>query len=289
MLKQHRRIGLEGVAPIMDRKPSAALAAFAALLTVTFVGIAYHQLSGSLYPTSPANAYEINVIGDIYEACVLVPLGLLAIWATRRGRTWGPLLIIGVSVHFAYNYAMAIMGRQNLWIFVWIAKFTLAALTIGLTWSHLPTGRGLAGRTRSAIAIYLSIVTVIFSRLMGQRLVASATGQFVDMTMQQIGAVDWGESILRDPVVFFALVIPMALAAIVGGARRTEWGGRAVAVMCAFVAGMVSVILFTGPLVKAVQTRTVPGPMLIISTVMILAAAPAIWFLIRLDKDQRST
>lgn len=273
----------------MDRKPIAALTAFAALLTVTFVGIVYHQLFGFLYPTSLANAYEINVVGDIYEACVLVPLGLLAIWATRRGRTWGPLLIVGVSVHFAYNYAMAIMGRQNLWIFVWIAKFTLAALTIGLTWPHLPAGRGLSGRTRSAIAVYLSVVMAIFSRLMGQRLVASATGRFVDMTMQQIGTVDWGESILRDPVVFFALVIPLALAAIVGGVRRTEWGGRAAAVTCAFVAGMVSVILFTGPLVKAVQTRTVPGPMLAMSTVMILVAVPAVWFLIRLDKDQRST
>lgn len=271
----------------MNRKSAGAVAVFAALLAVTIGGIIYHQLSGYLYPTAPAHSYEMNVLGDIYEAFVLMPLGLLAIWATRRQKTWGPLLIVGVSVHFAYNYGMAIMGRQNLWIFVWVAKFTLAALAIGLAWSLLPAGKGLSTRARWLFSIYMTAVAVIFTKLMGQRLLASATGRVVDMTMQQIGVVDWGEPILRDPIVFFSFALPLMIAAIIGCPQRTEWGSKAAAAMCAFITSMVAVILFTGPLMEALQTGRVSGPMLSMSAIFIAAVAPSIWFLIRLAKDRQ--
>ncbi|MGE5542421.1 MAG: hypothetical protein ACM3WT_05240, partial [Bacillota bacterium] len=200
---------------------------FGLLLAVTLAGILYHQVSGYDYPASPPFSFELNVLGDLYEAFFLVPLGVAGFLATRKGNAWGPVLIAGVAVNFAYNYAMIVTGRQNLWIFLWVAKLALAGTALCLVWPLLPPGAGLARRSRWVVAGYLTLIAVAFLGMMGRRLLASATGRMLEMTMQESGVVDWGEPALRDPVIFFSFVLPLLVVAIVGLPRGTAWGGRA--------------------------------------------------------------
>lgn len=252
---------------------------FGLLLAITLGGIVYHQISGYGYPASPAFDYELNVLGDLYEAFFLVPVGLIGLWAKRKGSAWGPLLIAGVAVNLAYNYAMASTGRQNLWIFLWIAKLALSGVTLCLVWPSLPAGPSLSRRSRWIVAAYLAIIAVMFSGMMGRRLLASASGRTLEMTMQEAGAVDWGEPVLRDPVIFFAFALPIFVAGIGGLPRIAEWGGRAAALSCAFVVSMVTIILFTGLVKEALLTGTVSPAMWATSVMMVVVAVPAALFL----------
>lgn len=271
----------------MNSKTSALTSVFGTLLAVTLVGILVHQFSGYGYPVSPAADFEFNVLGDIYEAAVLVPLGVTGIVALRKGMRCGIVLVVGVTFHFTYNYAMAVTGRQNLWIFLWVAKLALSGAVMCLAWPMLPTGVRLPAKSRRGTAVYLALVVLVFSKMMGQRLIASASGRVVDMTMQQGGAVDWGDPILRDPVVFFSLVVPVMGAAVLGLLKGTEWGGRAGSASCALVVSIVSVALFTGPLKEFIMTRQVSPPVLMMSGIMLLAASPGAWFLRKLAQEDR--
>lgn len=260
---------------------------FGALLVVTFAGILVHQATGYSYPvSSPAMDFELNVLGDWYEAAVLVPLGVLAIVAVRKRNRYAPILITFVTVHFTYNYAMAVTGRQNLWIFVWIAKLALSAVVLCLVSPMLPASTGLRRVQRLAIVAYLTLVVLAFSGMMGERLWASASGQPVDMTMQQFGSVDWGDPVLRDPVIFFSMVVPAMAAGIIGLLKKAEWGAKAAAASCTFTVSIVSVILFTGPLKELLMAGRISGPMLGMSGVMLLAAGPAAWFVTLLTREQ---
>ncbi len=263
----------------MNSQVAAVAALFGLLLAVTFGGIVYHQVSGYDYPASPASAFELNVLGDLYEAFFLVPVGLIGLWALRRGSPWGPLLIAGVATNLLYNYAMAVTGRQNLWIFLWVAKLALAGTTVCLVWSLLPQGPGRTTRQGLVVAVYLALVLLAFSKMMGQRLLASATGRAMDMTMREAGSLDWGEPFLRDPVIFLSLACPVMIAAILGISRGTAWGGRAASLSSAFIVSIVTVVLFTGPLKEYLQVGSVSPAMLGTSAIMVLAAAPAVWAL----------
>ncbi len=274
----------------MQERVPAITRAFGALLIVTFAGIIVHALTGYGYPvSSPAADFELNVLGDLYEAFVLVPLGVAAILSLRKGRRWAILLVLGVTIHFTYNYAMGVTGRQNLWVFVWIAKLAISGLVMCLVWPLLPTGVGLSAGTRRVAVVYLAIVVVLFSGLMGQRLLASALGRAVDMTMQQGGEADWGDPVLRDPVIFLSIVLPVMLVGIFGLAKQADWGARAASASCAFAVSIVSVVLFTGPLKELLMTGSISGPMLGMSGVMLLTAAPAAWFLVRTGGATTST
>ncbi|MGE5542613.1 MAG: hypothetical protein ACM3WT_06225 [Bacillota bacterium] len=268
-------------------KSAAVLTVFGLLLAVTLAGILYHQVSGYDYPASPPFSFELNVLGDLYEAFFLAPLGVAGMVATHRGDGWGPVLIAGVAVNLTYNYAMAVTGRQNLWIFLWVAKLALAGTTLCTVWPLLPPGRGLAGRSRWAVAGYLTLVAVAFLGMMGRRLLASATGRMMEMTMQESGAVDWGEPVLRDPVIFFSFVLPLLVAAVVGLPRGTAWGGRATSLACAFIVSIVTIILFTGLLKEALLTGGVTPAMWATSAFMALVAVPPAWFLTWFSRDGR--
>ncbi len=254
------------------------------LLAVTLGGIIYHYLSGYDYPATPASTFEINVLGDLYEAFLLVPVGVLGLWAWRRERSWGALIIAGVAVNFAYNYAMFLTGRQNMWVFIWVLKLALSGAALCLVWRHLPPGPGRRTRPGLVISAYLSTVLLLFAGLMGRRLLASASGRAVDMTMQGAGALDWGEPFLRDPIIFFAFICPVIITAILGLWQGAEWGGRAASLSTAFIVSIVTAALFTGPLKEYLQVGTVSAAMWTISGIMVLAAAPAVWGLLWLSK-----
>lgn len=271
----------------MNKQTSGLTTVFGLLLVVTLGGILHHYFTGYHYPASPASMFELNVLGDLYEAFFLVPVGLIGLWATRKGSAWGPLLIAGVAANFAYNYAMLVTGRQNLWIFVWTIKLALSGTTVGLVWNLLPSGPGRPSRPGLAVTLYLILTVLAFSGMMGQRLLASATGRTLDMTMQGVGILDWGEPFLRDPIVFFSLACPVVIAAILGLWRGTDWGGRAASLSSAFIVSIVSVILFTGPLKEHLQTGSISPAMWRMSAIMVLAAAPAVGSLIWLAKGER--
>jgi|GEM_PF-2595224 len=271
----------------MNKRTTVVAVVFASLLTVTLGGIILHQLSGYDYPTSPAFSYEMNVIGDLYEAFIMVPLGLVGLWAMlRKGSAWGPLIIGGVAGTFAYNYAMVSAGRQNLWIFLWVLKVALGGTTVALVWDLLPAGAGTKLKPRIAAAVYFLVVIVAFGKMMGQRLLASAHGYVMEMTMQAGGAaVDWAEPNLRDPVVFFAMACPMILAAVTGLWRGTAAGARAGALTSTFLINMVLMILATGPVRELLQHGSVSAGMVPMSVIFIVAAAPAAWLLLSLAKE----
>lgn len=271
----------------MNKNTTGLTIVFGLLLAVTLGGIVLHQLTGYHYPTTPAQAYEMNVLGDIYEAFIAVPVGLIGLLALRKGRTWGPLLIAGVAVHFGYNYAMAVMGRQNLWIFLWTAKVALAGTTFCLVWNLLPAGPGRRTKAGLAVIAYLALVLVVFGGLMGQRLLASATGRTMEMTMEGKAAVDWGNPILRDPIVFFALFGPLLIAGIIGLWQGTDWGGRTAALSGAFGASMSCIVLFTGPLMEFLKTGAVSPAMWKMSLIIFLAGAAAVWSLVWLVRSER--
>lgn len=270
----------------MERKTSGVTTVFGLLLVFTLGGILLHQLIGYDYPASRAFDFELNVLGDLYEAVFLVPVGLIGLWALRKGTAWGPLLIAGVAANVAYNYAMLVTGRQNLWIFLWIVKLALAGTAICLVWGLLPSGTGRPSRPRLAVAAYLIVAALAMSAMMGKRLLASATGRMMEMTMRESGIVDWGEPILRDPVVFFSLALPVVIAAIFGLLRGTEWGGRATSLTSVFIVSIVSVILFTGPLKEVLLTGSVSPAMWGMSVFMTVVAAPAVWSLAWLLKSE---
>lgn len=270
----------------MEQKTFGVTMIFGLLLAVTLGGILLHLLTGYDYPSTPATDFELNTLGDLYEAFFLIPAGLIGLWALRKGSAWGPLLIVGVAANLAYNYAMLAAGRQNLWIFLWIAKLALAGTTVCLVWRLLPSGLGRRPRQRWGAAIYLVVAGLALSGMMWQRLLASAAGRTVEMTMQASGAVDWGEPVLRDAVVFFSLAFPVLITAVLGLVRGTDWGGRAAAAMNAFIVSIISIVLFTGPLKEALLSGSVSAPMWRLSIMMILAAAPAVYFLIRLGKSE---
>jgi hypothetical protein len=271
----------------LHKQTTGLTAVFGLLLAVTWGGIILHQLTGYHYPTTPAQAYEMNVLGDIYEAFIAVPAGLLGLWALRKGRSFGTPLVAAVAVHFGYNYAMAVMGRQNLWIFLWLAKLALAGTTFCLLWNHLPAGPGRRTKAGLAVAAYLALILLVFGGLMGQRLLASATGQTVGMTMEGSAAVDWGNPVVRDPIVFFALMGPLLVAGIIGLWQGTDWGGRAATLSSAFGAGMTAIVLFTGPLMEFLKTGSVSPAMGKMSLVIFLAGAAAVGALVWLVKSGR--
>jgi hypothetical protein len=273
----------------MNRRTVGLTTVFALLLFVTAGGILYHYISGYDYPASPAFWYELNVLGDLYEAFITVPVGLLALWLLRKHSPWGPLLIAGVAANLTYNYAMVITGQQNLWIFFWTVKLALAGTAVCLVWEHLPAGTGRPARPRVAVGGYLLLVLLIFGKMMGQRLLASATGTTVSMTMEAgAAAVDWAEPMLRDPVIFFALATPVIIAGILGLWRGTDWGARAASLSSVFLVTIVSLILFTGPLKEYLQTGSVSPALWGISAMMTLAAVPAVLALVWLAKGERS-
>ncbi|NLG68835.1 MAG: hypothetical protein GX496_04580, partial [Firmicutes bacterium] len=232
----------------MSSRLRGLVGAFGALLVVTAVSILVHRLSGYDYPASQAATFELNVLGDVYEAFFLVPVGLVGLWALRRGSPWGPLVVAGVATNLAYNYAMLLTGRQNLWVLVWIAKLALAATVSALVWASLPAGPGRPTRAGRWVSGYRLAATVPFAGMMLRRLLASATGASVDMAMQAAGPLDWGAPARRDPVLFLALVCPLVGAAVAGTWQGTEWGGRAAAMSSAFIVSIGSIVLFTGPL-----------------------------------------
>ncbi|MCL4517209.1 MAG: hypothetical protein M1379_16755 [Firmicutes bacterium] len=270
----------------MEQKKSGVTMIFGLLLAVTLGGILFHLLTGYDYPSAPATDFELNTLGDLYEAFFLIPAGLIGLWVLRKGSAWGPLLIVGVAANLAYNYAMLAAGRQNPWIFLWIAKLALAGTTVCLVWRLLPPGLGRRSGRRWGAAIYLVVAGLALSGMMWQRLLASAAGRTVEMTMQASGTVDWGEPVLRDAVVFFSLAFPVLITAVLGLVRGTDWGGRAAAAMNAFIVSIISIVLFTGPLKEALLSGSVSAPMWRLSVMMILAAAPAVYFLIRPVKDE---
>lgn len=259
---------------------------FGLLLAVTLGGILYHSISGFDYPASPASNFELNVLGDLYEAFLLVPVGLIGLWSLRKGSAWGPLLIAGVAANLAYNYAMLVTGRQNPWIFLWTIKLALAGTAVCLVWDFLPSGPGRPTRTGSAVTVYLAVGLVMMGAMMVQRLLASATGRTLDMTMQTSGVLDWGEPFLRDPIIFFSLASPVIVAAILGLWRGTDWGGRAASLASVFVVSIVSIVLFTGPLKEYLQTGSVSPAMWGMSVFMVLAAAPAAWSAVWLARSE---
>jgi len=271
----------------MNRRTTGLTTIFGLLLVVTLGGILYHHLTGYHYPASPAMNFEVNTLNDPYELFFLVPAGLIGLRAMRKGSAWGPLLIAGVATNFAYNYAMLVTGRQNLWIFLWTIKLALSGTAVCLVWDLLPSGPGHRSRPGLAVAVYLMVTFLAFSGMMGQRLLASATGRTMDMAMQRFGVLDWGEPFLRDPVVFFSLALPVVITAILGLWRGTDWGGRAASLSSAWIVSIVSVILFTGPLKEYLQTGSVSPAMWRMSAIMVLAAAPAVWSLLWLAKGER--
>lgn len=268
---------------------SVTTTAFAILLAVTLGGIICHHATGYHYPATPASAFELNVLGDLYEAFFLIPVGLVGIWCIRRRSVWGPLLIAGVAANLAYNYAMLVTGRQNLWVFLWIVKLALSGTVVCLVWSLLPSGPDRRTRSGLVVAVYLAVVLLAFSGMMGQRLLASATGRAVDMTMQEAGSLDWGEPFLRDPIVFFSLACPVVVAAILGVWQGTHWGGRAASLSSVFIVSIVTVVLFTGPLKECLQTGAISPAMWSTSAVMVLAAAPAVWAVSWLAREGHET
>lgn len=68
----------------MNRQTTSVTTAFALLLAVTLAGIIYHYATGYHYPATPASTFELNVLGDLYEAFFLVPAGLVGIWCMRK-------------------------------------------------------------------------------------------------------------------------------------------------------------------------------------------------------------
>lgn len=170
-------------------------------------------------------------------------------------------------------------------MFLWVAKLALAGTTVCLVWSLLPSGPGRRSGAGSTVAAYLVLVLVALSGMMGQRLLASATGRAVDMTMRVAGPLDWGEPYLRDPIIFLAQACPVMVTAILGLLRGTEWGGRAAALSSAFLVSILSVVLFTGPLKEYVQSGSISAAMGRMSVVLALAVAPAVWAMVWLVRS----
>ena len=264
----------------MKKQTGGLVAVFMALLAVTLGGIILHQLTGYDYPASAKAAHEMNVIGDLYEAFLLVPTGIVGLLALRKGSAWGPVLIGGVASTFAYNYTLASSGQQNLWIFLYVAKLALGALSVCCVWDLLPVGSSRPSRVRPTMAGYLGVLVVLFSALMGMRLYASANGDVMEMSMQVTGAVDWAEPVVRDPIIFFAFAVPLFLTAVFGLLRRTEAGSRAATLASTFMVNMVIMIIMTGPVKELMQMGALSPGMLPISIVFLVTAAPAVWGLI---------
>ncbi|MFZ5814441.1 MAG: hypothetical protein ACOY93_03970 [Bacillota bacterium] len=260
----------------MPRPATGLTAIFAALLILTLGGILLHQLTGYHYPASEAAFYELNVIGDLYEAFILVPTGLAGLWALRRGSPWGPILVGGVASTLAYNYALVATGQQNLWIFLWILKLSLGGLSVILTWGLLPLGSPGPSRSRWVLTGYFTVMVALFSALMAARLWASAHGQAMEMTMQVRGPVDWAEPFVRDPIIFLVFAAPLFIAAALGLWLRAGWGARATALASTFIVNMVIMILMTGPVRELLQLGSLSPGMLPISLLFGLFAAPAV-------------
>lgn len=263
---------------------------FSLLLVLTLTGSVYHWISGYHYPSSEAFFFEMNTLNDLYEVFFLVPLGALGVWLFLRGNPWGAILIAGVAANGVYNYAMWVTGRQNLWIFVWTAKLALTGTAVALVWYFLPALSSTAPRTPARfIATYLGIILLLFAFQMGQRLWGSATGRAIAMTMTESGKLDWGEPFLRDPIVFFALLVPFLIAAVIGLLFNAGFGGRAAVLTCAFIPGIVSAILFTGPLREYLETKTVSTPMWGMSVMLVIVALPAIASLLWLVRNSHQS
>lgn len=271
----------------MNKTTNGLTWTFATLLILTLGAIILHQLTSYHYPTSALSDYEMNVIGDLYEAFILVPTGVIGLLALRRGSAWGPVLIGGVAATFAYNYALASTGRQNLWIFLWTAKLVLGGLSLIQVWNLLPLGGSHAAKARGWMAGYLGLIVVLFSALMGRRLWASAYGEAMEMSMQVRGPVDWAEPFVRDPVIFFAFAVPLFAAACLGLMRRADWGARSATLASTFMVNMVVMILMTGPVRELLQLGHLSPGMLPISLVFITTAAPAVWALLWLTKGDK--
>lgn len=269
----------------MNKQSKGMAAVFAVLLVVTLAKIILHQLTGYAYPSSAATAYEFNVIGDLYEAFILVPTGLAGLLALRKGSAWGPVLIGGVASTLAYNYALASTGRQNLWIFPWTLTLALGGLSLCMVWELLPQGSVATRKQRLGTAGYLGAILLLFGVLMGQRLLASANGNVMEMSMQVTGTVDWAEPVVRDPIIFFAFAATLFVTACAGLVRGTVAGARAATLASTFMVNMVIMILMTGPVKELLSTGALSPGMLPISLVFIITAVPAVWALLWVTKS----
>jgi branched-subunit amino acid ABC-type transport system permease component len=78
--------------------------------------------------------------------------------------------------------------------------------------------------------------------------------------------------------------VALALVAVLGLLRGTGWGSRAAALMNTFLVNIVSIVLFTGPLKEFLFQGSVTGPTWKMTAILVLAAIPPVYFLIRLAK-----
>lgn len=273
----------------MAKNKMAPSWSFGLLLLITAAGILVHVITGLDYPAPKDLHYEFNVLFDLYEGLLLVPLGLLSLVAYVREAKWGAVLMAAVAATTAYNYAMLVTGQQNMWVFLWTTKLALSGTCVAMLWSELPElPTGSSRRGRYLTAVYLILFGLLFAAQMGQRLLASATGRLVDMTMVEAGPIDWGNPVLRDAIVYFSMVVPFNVAAVAGLFSGARWGGRAAALVCGFLPVMASAVLFTGPLKEFLLQRTVSGPMWGMSITIVLAVIPAFIALSWLMSESRT-
>jgi hypothetical protein len=257
------------------------------MLALVAGGILLHKLTGYSYPAASASgAYEMNTLGDLFELGFSIPLGLIGLWLTGRRSPWGPVLVAGVAANFVYNYLMGLTGVQNLWAFFWSAKVSLSAVVVILAWNHLPSAEGSRPGPRRAIAGYLLLVAVIFSKMMAQRLLASADGFAVDMAMVRLGPVDWRDPSVRDPIIYFTLMIPMIITAVIGLWQGADWGAKAATLCSTFLVCIVALVIVTGPIKEILQNGSTSMAMISMSGIMLAAVLPAIASLIWLTRGE---
>lgn len=265
----------------MAEKRRTLMILFGTLLVMMLGGILVHQITGYQYPATKANDYEFNTLNDLYELFVFLPVGLIALWQLRRGSQWGPVIISGAAIWTIYNYAMMVTGMQNLWIFLWTAKLAISTPILLLAWQLLPAKPSVSRKFGYVMVGYMAIIGIAFGKLMIDRLFASARGEMVNMAMVGVAKADWADPALRDPIIFFVTILPLLIAAISGIIRKTDDGTKYTTLIATFIIGIVSVILFTGPLKELLVSGVVSQSMMGMSVFMALFTVPSIYWLIK--------
>ncbi len=182
---------------------------------------ATYQGSG-LYYYDPASVTLEDIIWDVIDLCLALPLFVVAIVLTWRGSLRGQLLLGGMLFYFFYKYMQyAVMLSFNPMFLVYVAIFAMSAVAFFLN---------LGGIKVSSLPAHISAhfprwLFIVFTLVMSVALIVLWLGRIIPYTLAGRFPDELaGLTTLVTQAFDLGMVVPLLLSTAVLLWRRSVWG-----------------------------------------------------------------
>ncbi len=238
---------------------------------------ATYQGSG-LYYYDPASVTLEDIIWDVIDLCLALPLFVVAIVLTWRGSLRGQLLLGGMLFYFFYKYMQyAVMLSFNPMFLVYVAIFAMSAVAFFLN---------LGGIKVSSLPAHISAhfprwLFIVFTLVMSVALIVLWLGRIIPYTLAGRFPDELaGLTTLVTQAFDLGMVVPLLLSTAVLLWRRSVWGyflgGISLTfgfVMCITLPAWIAV-----PLIQAGQLNLIEAvPFLLLCLIGLFVAGRFFW------------